>query len=126
MNETIKQQLCREDFYLMLQNACLKAGGGDIEKLKKMSLTELVNTLAHNGIRMVYMPDKHMDSIKISWEDPSQKKTNDAKFYTGDGKELNILPKKKQLLCDQLDHGDEDDLAAESLSKSKFGGYYGG
>ena len=102
MNDNIKQQLCREDFYLMLQNACLQAGGGNAEKFKKLTLEEVVNMLAQNGIRMVYMPEKHMNSIKVVWEDPSQKKTDDVKFYTGDGKELNILPKKLFLLWQNI------------------------
>jgi hypothetical protein len=125
MNNEIKQQLCREDFYLMLQNACLKAGGGDIEKLKKMTLNDVVNILAHNGLRMTYMPEKHMDSIRVSWEEP--RRNSEINYYKGDGTKIN-LPTKKQLLCDQLDHGDEIDpkLAAEELNRSKFGGYYNG
>jgi hypothetical protein len=105
MNNDIKQQLCREDFYLMLQNACLQAGGGDVEKLKKMSLSDVVNMLAQNGIRMTYMPEKHMNSIKISWEEPKRK--SEVNYYNGDGTKIN-LPTKRQLLCDQLDHGDEE------------------
>ena len=104
MNSDIKQQLCREDFYLMLQNACLQAGGGDIEKLKKLSLNEVVNMLAHNGIRMTYMPEKHMNSIKISWETPKAKTDGNP-------------PKKKQLLCDSLDKGDDDELYGDEMAR---------
>mgnify|MGYP006280882351 CR=1 FL=1 len=95
MNDTIKQQVCREDFYLMLQNACLQAGGGDVEKLKRMNLIDVVDALAHNGIRMVHMPEKHMNSVNITWG--GEKAITDGN-----------PPKKKQLICDMLDHGDED------------------
>jgi hypothetical protein len=95
MNDTIKQQLCVEDFYLMLQNACVQSGGGNAEKLKKMTLDEVINMLAPNGIRMVYMPEKHMNSINITWG--TEKAITDGN-----------PPKKKQLLCDQFDKGDEE------------------
>jgi hypothetical protein len=78
----------------MMRNACLQAGGGDVEKLKRMSLSDVVNMLAQNGIRLVYMPEKHMDSVKIVWESPKART---------DGN----LPKKKQLLCDSLDKGEK-------------------
>jgi hypothetical protein len=94
MNNDIKVKLCQDDFYLMMRNACLQAGGGDVEKLKRMSLSDVVNMLAQNGIRLVYMPEKHMDSVKIVWESPKART---------DGN----LPKKKQLLCDSLDKGEK-------------------
>ena len=103
MNDTIKQQVCREDFYLMLQNACLKAGGGDVEKLKRMNLIDVVDALAHNGIRMVYMPEKHMNSIQINWETKSRPSLEISK---GDTKSL---PKRKQLLLDSKDTGEDEE-----------------
>ena len=94
MNDTIKEQVCIEDFYLMLQNACIQAGGGNAEKLKRITLDEVVKMLAPNGIRMVYMPEKHMNSVSISW--------GGEKAITDDNP-----PKKKQLLCDQKDIDDD-------------------
>jgi len=101
MNDnTIKIQICRDDFYLMMRNAVVQSGGADdIKKWKSMRLDEIVDFLAHNGLRMVYMPEKHMDSIKIIWEDPKKPLSL---------KDLPTVPKKKQLLCDQMDRGDEE------------------
>lgn len=93
MNSDIKIQLCRDDFYLMMRNAVIQAGGTDnLAKWKGMKLDELVNLFAQNGIRMVHMPEKHMDSIKISWEKPAPKTISLA--------DLPVAPRKKQLLCD--------------------------
>lgn len=103
MNNDIKVQLCKDDFYFMLENAMLQAGGGiDIDRLKKMTLVDIVNILPQNGIRMVYMPEKHMNSVKIVWE--KTVKTSGLTHKIPD-----YPPKKKQLLCDQLDNGDEDE-----------------
>jgi hypothetical protein len=69
MNNDIKIQLCRDDFYLMMRNAVLQAGGSDnLAKWKKMTLEEIVNLFAHNGIRMTYMPEKHVDCLDIIWK----------------------------------------------------------
>ena len=69
MNNDIKIQLCRDDFYLMMRNAVLQAGGSDnLAKWKKMTLEELVNLFAQNGIRMTYMPEKHVDCLDIIWK----------------------------------------------------------
>ena len=95
MNNDIKVKLCQDDFYLMMRNAVIQAGGADnLSKWKGMKLDELVNLFAQNGIRLVYMPEKHMDSVKIVWESPKART---------DGN----LPKKKQLLCDSLDKGEK-------------------
>ena len=76
MNNDIKVKLCQDDFYLMMRNAVLQAGGGDnVDKWKGMKLEELVKTLAQNGIRIVHMPEKHMDAVKIVWES-TKSKTN--------------------------------------------------
>jgi hypothetical protein len=117
MNNDIKARICREDFYLMMRDAVNQAGGADnVEKWKEMRLEELVNLFAQNGIRMVYMPEKHIDSLKIdiAWGElpptlPPKTKAipyNTAPFGR---RENGPLPKKKQLLCDQKDNGDEDD-----------------
>jgi hypothetical protein len=106
MNSDIKIQLCKDDFYLMMRNAVLQSGGTDnLQKWKGMKLEELVGLFAQNGIRMTYMPEKHMDSIRIRWEDPRQPAPKAISF-----KDLQVasMPKKKQLLCDQMDRGDEE------------------
>jgi hypothetical protein len=69
MNNDIKVKLCQDDFYLMMRNAVLQAGGTDnLYKWKGMKLEELVNLFAQNGIRMVHMPEKHMDCLDIIWK----------------------------------------------------------
>ena len=113
MYNDIKTQLCKDDFYFMLENAMLQAGGGiDIDKLKKMTLVDIVNILPQNGIRMVYMPEKHMNSIKIVWE-ASVKSNNTYKIP-------DLPPKKKQLLCDQFG----DPIAEEENRPTGYGGFY--
>lgn len=105
MNGDIKIQLCKDDFYLMMRNAVIQAGGTDnLVKWKAMKLEELVNLFAQNGIRMTYMPEKHMNSIKISWETPKAKTDGNP-------------PKKKQLLCDSLDKGDDDELYGDEMAR---------
>lgn len=85
MTNEMKTQICRDDFYLMMRNAVIEAGGADdVEKWKRMKLEDLVNLLANNGVRMVYLPERHMDAVKIDWESPNKKSPT---------------PKKK-LLCD--------------------------
>lgn len=105
MNTDIKTQLCKDDFYFMLENAMIQAGGGlSVEKLKKMSLEGLASILPQNGIRMVYMPEKHMDAIKIVWENP---RSNNVPFTPPN--QSYSPPKKKQLLCDSAREEDESD-----------------
>ena len=103
MNDNIKQQLCREDFYLMLENACAQAGGGNLKKLRDMKLHDVVDILAHNGIRMVYLPEKHMNSIQINWETKRRPELEITKVDT------KSLPKRKQLLCDSKDTGEDEE-----------------
>jgi hypothetical protein len=77
MNNDIKVKLCQDDFYLMMRNAVLQAGGrDDVAKWKGMKLEELVNLFAHNGIRMVHTPEKHIDCLDIVWKT----KTPDVKY----------------------------------------------
>ena len=96
MNNDIKVKLCQDDFYLMMQNAVLQAGGRDyLDQWKRERLEDIVNQFAQNGIRMVYMPEKHMNALKIIWEAPKANNNN-------------TLPKKKQLLCDSMDKGEDD------------------
>lgn len=133
MNNELKTQFCREDFYFMMRNAIIQTGGPDkLEEWKKMKLEDLVNRFAHNGIRIVYMPEKHMDNLKIVWQDP---KTNSVADLTASAyskipftppnqpyvkKEDGPLPKKKQLLCDQF--GIE--MEKEEGRFTGYGGFY--
>ena len=89
----MKVQLCRDDFYLMFDNALLQAGGGDTERFKKMTFRDVVDTLAQNGIRMVYMPDRHMDSIHVEWK-PVDRRENPS------GRREDGALVGKSLLCD--------------------------
>lgn len=103
-SDQIKTELCRNDFWFMLENACLQAGGGKVAEFRKMRLEDVANIVAQNGIRMVYMPEKHMNSVKVVWEDP---RSNNIPFTPPN--QPYSPPKKKQLLCDSLDKGEEDE-----------------
>ena len=109
----------------MLENAMLQAGGGiDIERLKKMTLVDIVNILSQNGIRMIYMPEKHMNNLKIVWENPV--KQSNIPFsppnqpYIPNKNIPELPPKKKQLLCDQFG----EPLAEEEDRPIGYGGFY--
>lgn len=58
-------QLCREDFWRELAKAVAAAGGtpSAIGRWKMLSLQEVVDILAQNGIRMTYDPAWHFDNI---------------------------------------------------------------
>jgi hypothetical protein len=105
-----KVEICRADFYLMLQNAMLQAGGGmNVERLKLMPLHEVVMMLAQNGIRMVYMEDRHMDSLSIEW-----------KAKPSDRREDGPLP-KKSLLTDRTIRSSEMDDGGGLLGRQVVG-----
>lgn len=110
MSDKIKAELCVSDFYTMLGEAMKQCGGGEVDTWKKQTITEFANVFAQNGIRIVYMPDRHMDAVKVVWEDP---RSNNVPYTppnqprSADRKIKDLLPKKKQLLCDQKDTGDE-------------------
>jgi len=105
MTNEAKTQICRDDFYLMMRNAVLQAGGrDDAEKWKKMRFEDVVNLLAQNGIRVVYMPERHMDAVQIAWEAP--------KKATG-RREDGPLP-KRQLLRDQKYKSKDDYYDAQA------------
>lgn len=106
MNDDIKIQLCRDDFYLMMSNAVFQSGGADrLVDWKRMKFEDLVDLLAHNGIRMVYMPEKHMNALKVVWDNPTETTSSLSFGRKKDG----VLPTKRQLLCDQKDLGEEDE-----------------
>jgi hypothetical protein len=100
MSYEIKKQLCEVDFYGMLRNALSAAGGGEnIEIYKKKTLEECVNTFANNGLRIVYMPDRHIKALQIIWDAKPTSVAFDKDAITG----VKVTPTKRQLLCDQLD-----------------------
>jgi CRISPR/Cas system-associated protein endoribonuclease Cas2 len=93
MNNQIKSQLCKDDFYDMMQSAVESAGGCiDVEIFKKKTVEEFVNVLANNGIRVVYIPEKHIDELQIVWG-KSNSNSNSKKS----------APTKRQLLFDSMD-----------------------
>jgi hypothetical protein len=108
LSDETKIEICRGDFFLMLEKAIIQCGGSPkVDSMRLLTLHEVVNTLAHNGIRMIYMPEKHMDSVSVSWESPGKK----IEFLPSGRREDGPLPKRRQLLCDQADndeHPDED------------------
>ena len=99
MNDKIKAELCVSNFYHMLRQAMVQSGGGDVDRWKKQTIEEFADMFAKNGIRIVYMPDRHMDAVNIVWEDPNKNNIP----YTPPNQSF---PKKKQLLCDQLEKND--------------------
>lgn len=102
MNDKIKAELCIGDFYTMLGEAMKQCGGGEVNTWKKQSIEEFAKVFSQNGLRIVYMPDRHMNAVKIVWENPKQ-----SKLEPTGKREDGPFPKRKQLLCDQLDKGDE-------------------
>ena len=71
MDTETKVYLCNQDFYKMLTKACEQAGGGDPNKMRAMYFDDFVQLVARNGMRVVYMPDKHMDALQITWKAPT-------------------------------------------------------
>ena len=62
---SIEAQTCRGDFWNKLEEALAQAGGCiPVERLADMKLSEVVNTLAQNGIRMTYRDEWHIEALK--------------------------------------------------------------
>lgn len=63
--DDVKVLVCRVDFYRTLANALRECGGNPslAPNMSGWTFREVVNVLAQNGIRMVYVPEKHMDRI---------------------------------------------------------------
>lgn len=97
MTTETKVFLCNDDFYDMLAKACEQAGGGDVLKMRRMAFEDVVQMVARNGLRMVYMADKHMDSLHVEWN---------AKY--GDLIK-NRPPTKRELLTDAQQREDDDE-----------------
>lgn len=51
-----------------LNDIMIRLGGSEQKPLVDMKLRDIVDVLAQNGIRMVYMPEKHMDKILVNDE----------------------------------------------------------
>jgi hypothetical protein len=67
---TDKTNACKQDFYLMLEEAYKRAGGGiPFESIKDMSFDDAVGILAPNGIRMLYVNDRLITDLqqKTTW-----------------------------------------------------------
>ena len=102
MNTETKIQICRDDFYLMLQNAMTQAGGTmKLENMKKMPLELFVDPLALNGLRMVYMPEKRGSSLQVTWGTVMTRPEGFRAATSTLG--------RRQLLSDQHDIGGEDE-----------------
>ena len=96
-----KIEMCRNDFYGMLKAAMEQAGGKiDITQFKTLTLVEVVNIVAQNGIRMVFMEDKHMDALTLGW------------IWKKEAYQCMEPPKKKQLLCDVHDENYDENIGA--------------
>lgn len=62
----IEAQLCRADFYSKFIDALDKAGGSSdpriIYKYQTMNLSDVVDIIAQNGIRMIYIPECNINA----------------------------------------------------------------
>lgn len=65
---SLEAELCRVDFYYKLEQAIKQCGGASdpriISELQDRKLSEVVNILAQNGIRMTYDKSWHMDCLE--------------------------------------------------------------
>lgn len=54
---------CRGDFWLVLRESILQAGApaSMMDDIANAPLTEVVDMLAQNGLRMVYFPEAHIN-----------------------------------------------------------------
>lgn len=57
-------QECRGDFWLTMREAVIQCGGCPslVERFADRPLREVVDHLAQNGIRMVYIPEAHIEA----------------------------------------------------------------
>lgn len=64
--DEIKLQLCQDDFWQMLRAALVQAHGNpnSVERYAEMPLKQCVEELAQNGLRMVYLPESHMEHVR--------------------------------------------------------------
>ncbi len=83
MHNKIKEEICREDFYEMFKQAVIDSGGNPVvERYKKMTLEEVANNLANNGIRIVYMKNRHISALDINWKEKESTPNGEKKLLT--------------------------------------------
>lgn len=72
-NTQVAVQECRGHFWTTMRNAVTQAGGHPslVDNMADMPLSEVVDMLAQNGLRMVYATQFHIDSILKSNVDSS-------------------------------------------------------
>lgn len=70
--DSLQAQECRGDFWLMLKQAIAEAGGSAdcADRLKNLPFVEVINFLAQNGVRMVYLKGKHVDQVGVRKFEP--------------------------------------------------------
>jgi hypothetical protein len=67
--EDLQKQACRANFVRRFSNALERAGSGSrAEHLLTLSLQEVVDRFAHNGLRLTYEDAAHMDNVGVSDE----------------------------------------------------------
>ena len=67
---------CRGDFWLVLRRSLVESGApaSMLEDIAEAPLSEVVDMLAQNGLRMVYFPEAHIDgrrqlNLDLQYED---------------------------------------------------------
>lgn len=61
--DTLARDATRYQFWRDFDNACRAAGGGSRKSLENLPFKEVVDIMAHNGVRMTYDPLWHMDRM---------------------------------------------------------------
>lgn len=61
----IEAHECRGDFWLTMREAVIQCGGSPslVERFADAPLRDVVDVLAQNGIRMVYLPEAHIGAV---------------------------------------------------------------
>jgi hypothetical protein len=60
------RQFCIEDFYRSFTTAVERAGGSPVAFNRQMTLRELAETLAQNGVRFTYDRTRSIDNVSAS------------------------------------------------------------
>jgi hypothetical protein len=60
-----REMACLDDFWIMMRDAVMQCGGHPkiVEEFADRPLKDAVELLAQNGIRMVYLEDKHISKL---------------------------------------------------------------
>ena len=67
MNDKLKIEICRTDFRIMMEEA-FKQAGGNPGGVYDMKMRDFIDIVAQNGIRLVYFPEKNVDSLSVIWK----------------------------------------------------------